>query len=43
MSEKELYDRLLDAITDEELESYDIHFSVIDGVPSLQVYEVEHE
>lgn len=36
-----LYDRLVSALTDEELERYDIHFSVEDGIPHLKVYEVE--
>lgn len=39
----ELYDRIMEAITDEELEKYDIFFSVVNGESRLSVYEVEHE
>ena len=40
---EELFDRLLAAITDEELEKYDIYFSVVDNSPKLRLYEVDHE
>ena len=39
----DLYDRLLEVITDEELEKYDIFFSVVNGEPRIALYEVEHE
>ena len=39
----ELFDRLLAALTDEELEKYDIYFSVVDNTPHLRLYEVDHE
>lgn len=39
----ELFDRLLSVITDEELEKYDIFFSVVNNEPRLNVYEVEED